>query len=172
MAFISKTIILLAMVAAATTGLSACSDAADRATDSATKMTADASVSVQSTGLVNVNTVSVEALSDITGVSDKISTTITQGRPFASMRALDDALDGAAVTKIAREVLYKRAYVPVAINTAPKADFMLIPGVGERMASQFDAYRPFADYAQFEREIGKHVQPREVARLRQYITIP
>ena len=33
--------------------------------------------------------------------------------------------------------------------------FSLVPGVGNRMAHEFDEYKPYAHIAEFRREIGK-----------------
>jgi DNA uptake protein ComE-like DNA-binding protein len=49
---------------------------------------------------------------------------------------------------------------------------MLIPGAGKRMAHEFDEYRPWRNWAQFQKEIGKYVNQDEVARLAQYTFIP
>jgi len=47
----------------------------------------------------------------------------------------------------------------------------LIPGVGGRMAHEFEEYRPYSNIEQFRREIGKYVDEAEVARLEQYVTL-
>jgi radical SAM superfamily enzyme with C-terminal helix-hairpin-helix motif len=49
---------------------------------------------------------------------------------------------------------------------------MLIPGMSQRMAHEFEEYRPYASLEQFRREIGKYVDEEEVARLEQYVFIP
>ena len=49
---------------------------------------------------------------------------------------------------------------------------MLIPGAGKRMAHEFDEYRPWRNWAHFQKEIGKYVNQDEVARLAQYTFIP
>jgi hypothetical protein len=49
---------------------------------------------------------------------------------------------------------------------------MLIPGAGKRMAHEFEEYRPWRSWAQFQKEIGKYVNQQEVARLAQYAFIP
>ena len=40
------------------------------------------------------------------------------------------------------------------------------------MAHEFEEYRPWRSFAQFDREIGKYVGPEETARLAQYGFIP
>ena len=55
---------------------------------------------------------------------------------------------------------------------ATAEEIMLIPGAGKRMAHEFDEYRPWKAWAQFDKEIGKYVDAKEVARLAQYAFIP
>jgi hypothetical protein len=40
------------------------------------------------------------------------------------------------------------------------------------MAHEFDEYRPWKTQAQFEKEIGKYVDAKEVKRLWRYVVIP
>ena len=58
------------------------------------------------------------------------------------------------------------------LNTATAEEIMLIPGAGKRMAHEFEEYRPWKTWAQFDKEIGKYVNAQEVARLAQYGFIP
>ena len=46
-----------------------------------------------------------------------------------------------------------------------------IPGAGPRMVREFKEYRPWKTKEQFEKEIGKYVGPKEVARLWRYVVI-
>ena len=39
---------------------------------------------------------------------------------------------------------------------------MLIPSAGKRMAHEFEEYRPWKAWAQFDKEIGKYVDAKEV----------
>ncbi len=68
--------------------------------------------------------------------------------------------------------LYAAVFVPISLNNATREEIMLIPGMTRRMAHEFEEYRPYKDLAQFDREIGKYVNPPEVARLRSYVTLP
>ena len=67
--------------------------------------------------------------------------------------------------------LAQYAFIPLNLNTAAQADFMTIPGAGKRMAHEFDEYRPWKTPAQFEKEIGKYVDAKEVKRLWRYVVI-
>jgi radical SAM superfamily enzyme with C-terminal helix-hairpin-helix motif len=44
--------------------------------------------------------------------------------------------------------------------------------MSERMAHEFEEYRPYTSLEQFRREIGKYVDAAEVARLEQYVFVP
>ena len=48
---------------------------------------------------------------------------------------------------------------------------LMVPGVGDRMAHEFEEYRPYQNIEQFRREIGKYVDEDEVARLERYVTL-
>ena len=56
-------------------------------------------------------------------------------------------------------------------NTATDADILTIPGVGNRMLREFKEYRPYRAMAQFDREIAKYVDAKELSRLRRYVEI-
>ena len=68
--------------------------------------------------------------------------------------------------------LYVQFFVPMNLNRAAEEDFLLVPGVGPRLAHEFEEYRPYQAMAQFRREIGKYVDEEEVARLEQYVFVP
>ena len=61
--------------------------------------------------------------------------------------------------------------MPLKLNSASNADIRLIPGVGGKMAHEFEEYRPYTSMEQFRREIGKYVDEKEVARLEQYVSL-
>ena len=62
-------------------------------------------------------------------------------------------------------------FIPLNLNTAGEAEILLIPGVGKRMAHEFEEYRPYRNIEQFRKEIGKYVNQQEVARLERYVTL-
>lgn len=104
------------------------------------------------------------------GISDPVATALAEGRPFRDMLAVDAALSG-VLDEAGREELYKKAWIPIDLNTASREEILLIPGVGDRMVREFEEYRPYKAMAQFRREIGKYVDDAEVERLAQYVTI-
>jgi DNA uptake protein ComE-like DNA-binding protein len=92
-------------------------------------------------------------------------------RPFLSMTDLNTFLSQSLKTEQLTE-LYAKLFLHLNLNTAPENEIMMIPGVGKRMAHEFEEYRPYKSLAQFRREIGKYVDEQEVARLEQYVFVP
>ena len=68
--------------------------------------------------------------------------------------------------------LEQYVFVPMNPTTASDADLMTIPGMGPRMVREFKEYRPWTSRAQFDKEIGKYVNAKEVARLAGFLTFP
>ena len=62
--------------------------------------------------------------------------------------------------------------MPFNLNTTAEADFKMIPGVGNRMAHEFEEYRPYTSVKQFRKEIGKYVDKEEVVRYLNYVCVP
>lgn len=60
----------------------------------------------------------------------------------------------------------------VNLNTAEEDEFKSIPGVGDKMAHEFDEYRPYASITQFRKEIGKYVDEKTVAEYEKYVFVP
>ena len=81
-------------------------------------------------------------------------------------------LDALIDAETDKESLYKKIFVPQNLNTTIEGDFKLIPGVGDRMAHEFEEYRPYLNIQQFRKEIGKYVDETEVARYEQYVFVP
>ena len=75
-------------------------------------------------------------------------------------------------TQELKEELFKKIFVPLNLNTTNEKDFKMIPGVGDRMAHEFEEYRPYKSIQQFKREIGKYVDEIEVSRYLSYIFVP
>ena len=122
-----------------------------------------------STGLLDANS-ATEAELRAANVDAAVVSKIVAGRPFASATALDEAL-AATVAEPQREQLYGRLFVTINLNTASRAEILLIPGLNERMAHEFEEYRPYTSLEQFRREIGKYVDEDEVERLASYVTL-
>lgn len=120
-------------------------------------------------GLLNVNEAKPAELRTA-GVSDAAVAALAGERPFADMLEVDAALEG-VLDQAAREAAYRVMWIPLDLNTATREEVLLIPGVGDRMAGEFEEYRPYEAMAEFRREIGKYVDDAEVERLAGYVTI-
>ena len=119
-------------------------------------------------GLLDANTASEAELADATDADTAAA--IVGARPFASVADLNALLDD---SRSADEIekIFGAVFVPIKLNSAPESDILLIPGVGKRMAHEFEEYRPYTSMEQFRREIGKYVDADEVARLEMYVTL-
>ena len=96
---------------------------------------------------------------------------IMDQRPFLSVTQLN-ALLGSSLSDEQLAEVYPRLFVPVNLNATTREEILLVPGVGDRMAHEFEEYAPYRALAQFRREIGKYVDDDEVARLELYVFVP
>jgi DNA uptake protein ComE-like DNA-binding protein len=126
----------------------------------------------KSLGVVDANTISEADLTKQQGMTPAIAKALIAARPFDNITALNTFLLGQKLTQDQANALYRNIFVNINLNTATAAEIMLIPGAGKRMAHEFEEYRPWKSYAQFDKEIGKYVDAKEVARLAQYTFIP
>jgi DNA uptake protein ComE-like DNA-binding protein len=58
------------------------------------------------------------------------------------------------------------------LNTASREDFLSVPNAGEKMAKEFDEYRPYATIGQFRAAIGKYVDDEQVAAYEEFLFVP
>jgi DNA uptake protein ComE-like DNA-binding protein len=93
-------------------------------------------------------------------------------RPFKTVVELNQFLLDQKLTADQAKEFYRKAFVPINLNTGTKAEFLLIPGVGPRMSGEFEEYRPWKTWGQFDKEIGKYVGQAETDRLKQYFYLP
>jgi DNA uptake protein ComE-like DNA-binding protein len=126
----------------------------------------------KSQGLVDPNVTTEAELAALPHMTPAIAKGIVEKRPFLSAIELDAFLQGQSLTAAQRTDFYGKAFVHINLNTATREEILLIPGAGNRMAHEFDEYRPWKTFAQFDKEIGKYVGPQETARLAQYCFIP
>jgi DNA uptake protein ComE-like DNA-binding protein len=122
-------------------------------------------------GLLDVNTATEAQLTALPGMTPEVATALASARPFASIVELNTFLTG-KLTPEQITALYGKAFIHVNLNTGTREEIILIPGSGNRMVREFDEYRPWKTWGQFDKEIGKYVGPEEVARLKQYVFIP
>ena len=116
------------------------------------------------------NTATAEELAAAPGMDATKASALVAGRPYANMTAVD-AVAGAGLSEEQKDALYARVWMPLDLNSASQQEILLIPGVGDRMAHEFEEYRPYDGIERFRREIGKYVDATEVARLERYVAI-
>ncbi|HLK82319.1 MAG TPA: helix-hairpin-helix domain-containing protein [Xanthobacteraceae bacterium] len=124
------------------------------------------------TGLINPNTATESELQALPAMTPAIVKGIIERRPFKSVVELNKFLLERKVTPEQAREFYRKAFVPIDLNTGTREEFMLIPGVGSRMSAEFMEYRPWKSWAQFDREIGKYVGQAETDRFKPYVFIP
>ena len=111
---------------------------------------------VDGASFLNPNDASGEDLAAVAGMAPEAVAAIEAGRPFARMADVHAALSGAVGEEAALD-MYGSLWLPINLNDATREEILLIPGVGDRIAHEFEEYRPYADMDQFRREIGKYV---------------
>ncbi len=120
---------------------------------------------------INLNTAPEMELLMVPGAGPRMAHEFDEYRPYDGglvefRREIGKYVDDDEVARLEQFV-----FVPLDLNTASRDDILTIPGVGDRMAHEFEEYRPYRSIAQFRREIGKDVDDNEVARLERYVVI-
>ena len=121
--------------------------------------------------LINPNLASDAELMSVPGITAEVAAAVVGGRPYLRAADLHSVLSG-AVGDDAAVAAYKAFWLPVNLNDVTTEEILLIPGVGDRMAHEFEEYRPYEDMGEFRREIGKYVDDAEVERLARYVYVP
>lgn len=120
--------------------------------------------------ILNPNTATEQELSALPHLSPTLVKELVAKRPYKTMLDVNSQLS-AALSKEQLAQLYARLFLPINLNTASREEILLVPGVGPRMAHEFEEYRPYRAIEQFRKEIGKYVDQKEVARLERYVTL-
>jgi DNA uptake protein ComE-like DNA-binding protein len=120
--------------------------------------------------VLDANTATAEDMSPLPNMDDVLAGVVINNRPYVNIGELNHLLSS-DLDDDQLEALYGRLFVAINLNDAKRSDILLIPGVGKKMAHEFEEYRPYSNIEQFRREIGKYVDEREVARLEQYVTL-
>jgi DNA uptake protein ComE-like DNA-binding protein len=123
-------------------------------------------------GLIDPNSAAESDLQVLPAMTPAIVKGLLERRPFKSVVELNKFLLDQKVTPEQAREFYRKAFVPINLNTGTRDEFMLIPGVGSRMSAEFMEYRPWKTWTQFDREIGKYVGQAETDRFKQYVFIP
>ena len=119
---------------------------------------------------VNLNTGTREEILLIPGAGNRMAREFAEYRPWRTWAQFDKEISK-YVGQAETDRLKQYVFIPVNLNTATDADILSIPGAGPRMVREFKEYRPWKTKEQFEKEIGKYVGPKEVARLWRYVVI-
>ena len=118
--------------------------------------------------VLNPNLAAVEQLLTLDQLDSALVEGIKARRPFPGMAAFDAYLDSTLADSV-RDQLYVHLFLPIELNSASEEDILTIPGVGRRMAHEFEEYRPYKSMDHWRREIGKYVDDKELARLERYV---
>ena len=122
--------------------------------------------------IVDTNTAAESDLLAMPHMTPAIVKGLLEKRPFASIVDLNVFLTSQSLTPAQLTEIYGKTFVHVNLNTGTPEEILLIPGAGKRMVREFDEYRPWKTWAQFDKEIGKYVGQAETDRLKQYVFIP
>ena len=127
----------------------------------------------KSQGVLDPNAATEQQLTAVRGITPAIAKAIVGARPFLTITEFDAFLTKQSLTKEQRTAIYPKLFIPINLNTAPREEILLVPGVGARMAHEFEEYRPYkGGLPQFRKEIRKYVNAAEVARLEQFVFVP
>jgi DNA uptake protein ComE-like DNA-binding protein len=119
---------------------------------------------------VNLNMGTREEILLIPGAGTRMTKEFMEYRPWKTWTQFDKEI-GKYVGQKETDRLKQYVFIPVDLNTATDDDILSIPGAGTRMVREFKEYRPWKAKAQFDKEIGKYVGPKETARLWRYVEI-
>jgi DNA uptake protein ComE-like DNA-binding protein len=119
---------------------------------------------------INLNTATADEIRLIPGGNNRVVREFQEYRPYASLavfhREMRKYWDETEVSRLEQYV-----FVPIKLNSATDADILTIPGANNRVVREFKEYRPYTSLAQFEKEMRKYWDAKEVARLQRYVTI-
>src|SRR5437899_9018275 len=131
-----------------------------------------APVGAQVGKLIDPNMAAENELQQLPHMTATIVKSMLERRPFKSVIELNRFLLDQKLTPEQAREFYRKAFVQINLNTGTRDEFLLIPGVGSRMSAEFAEYRPWKNWTQFDKEIGKYVGQQETDRLKQYVFIP
>jgi len=122
--------------------------------------------------LIDPNTASEATLAAVPGMSAAAVAAILDARPFATPSELDAAI-GDALDAAGRKMVYALVFIKVGLNSGAEEDYKLIPSTmsPQKLAHEFEEYRPYESMEQFSREMSKYVSDAEVAYLERFVTM-
>src|ERR1700730_14870931 len=92
--------------------------------------------------LVDPNMASESELQQLPHMTPAIVKGLVEKRPFKTVVELNGFLLDQKLTPDQAKEFYRKAFVPINLNTGTKEEILLIPGVGTRMSAEFLEYRP------------------------------
>jgi DNA uptake protein ComE-like DNA-binding protein len=119
---------------------------------------------------VNLNTAPPEEILLVPGAGPRMAHEFEEYRPWRTWPQFSKEI-GKYVDAKETARLAQYGFIPINLNTASDAIILTIPGMGQRMLGEFKEYRPWKTMEQFNREIGKYVDAKEVRRLARYVVI-
>src|SRR5471030_2459480 len=119
---------------------------------------------------INLNAGAPGEFALIPGAATNVTGELVRSRPWKSWAQFDMAI-GKSAGQPEADRLKPYLFIPINLNTATDEDILSIPGAGRSMVREFKEYRPWKSKAQFDKEIGKYVGPKETARLWRYVVI-
>lgn len=140
-------------------------------TESTTEQEGPPASDYSGTDILDPNFATVQEMEQLPIMNPDLAEQLAQERPFINMTEFDTFI-GARLDSTSKANLYKSLFLPINLNTASREEILLVPGIGERMAREFEEYRPYVDIEQFRREMGKYVDEDEVDRMQQYVFVP
>jgi DNA uptake protein ComE-like DNA-binding protein len=126
----------------------------------------------KSLGVVDANTAAETNLLTMPHMTPEIVKALIEKRPFTNIVELDTFLLSKGLAATNAMAFYGRAFIHINLNAATPAEILLVPNAGRRMVREFQEYRPWTSFAQFDREISKYVGQEATDRLKQYVFIP
>ena len=120
---------------------------------------------------LNLNAATREEIALVPGMGPRMIREFLEYRPYKDLAVFRREM-GKYVKPDEVARLEQYVFVPMNPTTASDADLMTIPTMGPRMLREFKEYRPWTSRAQFDKEIGKYVNAKEVARLAGFLAFP
>lgn len=120
---------------------------------------------------LNLNAATREEIALVPGMGPRMIREFLEYRPYKDLAVFRREM-GKYVKPDEVARLEQYVFVPMNPTSASDADLLTIPGMGPRMLREFKEYRPWTSRAQFDKEIGKYVNAKEVARLAGFLTFP
>ena len=117
-------------------------------------------------GLIDPNTADEKTLLGVPHLTAPMVKGLIEKRPFASQTDFNTFLTSQGLNKTQLADTYGKTFVHLNLNTATRDEILMVPNLGNRMAHEFEEYRPYKAMAQFRREMKKYVDDKEVAQAR------